>query len=363
MALDTVVTAFTKATKLSAAPLREQRTFREWFDGATMGLSYITKRLNVVGGNVTIDATPLISAAPSAIAVWFAVFMQMRGVFQAAGFAYADVLAGLVGFVVAMVVEGIGFAGVNARDRVRRHNRSVTNPAERVDERPSQLAVWLYFGATFGILLGFEAIPSIVKWRAGAMTAADMVFHCTFAVFPVFSYIGANIFSTTDALEHATSQRGHNLEERIQALEHANRALESERDEARKSQKETANFAANLQEQLNSANTKLQVALAKLEAASDQADTFKTIATTGVLQVDNRQKKAKLAAADRRKSVLQACIRVARASDFNRVQVGGQLGVSHETIRNDISWLAEQKLLDDKQWKLTEAGQKWLDGE
>lgn len=145
-------------------------------------IEFIVDHLHGSIGHLFIMASPLMAPAPSAIAIYGAL---------ADRFGHGNAM------VMTFVFEALGFASVYIKTRLEQHNRS--RPASMQPLDKANIAVTAYFVVTEVSILGFEVIPAWAQWFSdGDLVTA--LRHTAPLIFPVFSYIGANIYSMMDTL-------------------------------------------------------------------------------------------------------------------------------------------------------------------
>lgn len=152
---------------------------------ATSFLEFLTDHLHVSLAHIMIKASPLLAPAPSAIAIYGA--LEYR-------------FGNTAAWVMTFVFEALGFAAVYAKTRLEEHNRTT---GDELSTDKADWAIRAYFAVTELSILLFEVVPAWAHYFATAPANRDIVealIHTAPVVFPIFSYIGANIYALMDVL-------------------------------------------------------------------------------------------------------------------------------------------------------------------
>lgn len=194
---------------------RESRP-RRWVKGMTGFAEFLTDHMAGTSGHILVKASPLMAPLPSAIFIFIALLSYANG--NPWLIAAAAVLT--------FVTEGLGYSAVHARNQIEDHNRR--SPHDRVDANKAVTAVRVYFIVTEAIILGFETIPAWIEWGTGAGSLTHAIVATVILIFPVFSYVGSNIYSLMDILttiRHKADARVddmiHDLRQEIARLQQA----------------------------------------------------------------------------------------------------------------------------------------------
>jgi len=156
------------------------------------------------------------------------------------------------------VVEGINFSAIFNRDRGEKLR--VQYPDQLAFLKLNNLVNWC-FVLTIATVGTLETLPGAVAWYVGELSAADLGFRIGLLVLPIFSRMGASIFSASmvlDALEGTgEARRQRRLQEKREAAE-----LEIELEEKRqqsmlRSANQQAEFAQRLELERLKAKAKL----------------------------------------------------------------------------------------------------------
>ena len=189
---------------------------RQWVKGMTGFAEFLTDHMAGTSGHILVKASPLMAPLPSAIFIFIALLRYANG--NPWLIAAAAVLT--------FVTEGLGYSAVHARNQIEDHNRR--SPGDRVDANKAITAVRVYFIVTEAIILGFETIPAWIEWGTGAGDLTHAIIATVILIFPVFSYVGSNIYSLMDILttiRHKADARVddmiHDLRQEIAKLQQA----------------------------------------------------------------------------------------------------------------------------------------------
>ena len=151
----------------------------EWI---TSFVEFLTDHMHGSIAHIMIKASPLMAPLPSAIALYIALVAQ---------FGSTSAL------VITFVFEALGFAAVFIKTGIDQHNRN--NPNAILPNDVAHAAVVGYLVVTEVAIVFFKVVPGWMQWWVdGNMVSAFQ--HTAPIIFPVFSYIGANIYSQIDVL-------------------------------------------------------------------------------------------------------------------------------------------------------------------
>lgn len=182
---------------------KQRKSARDTVSSVTGFIEFLTDHFNDSLGNIFIKASPILAPIPSGIAIAIAMFAYF---YLIIGEWYTSVALSIV---VAFVVEGLGFAAVDAKNRIEAHNRGIANESEHLDYSKAQRAINTYFAVTIGAIFMFETVPGWVAWYNALgvhggnepVTIVDALRGTAPLVFPFFANIGASIYSLMDVLK------------------------------------------------------------------------------------------------------------------------------------------------------------------
>lgn len=172
-----------KISKIGSFLAKSPRAVIEW---STSFLEFLTDHLHVSLAHIMIKASPLLAPAPSAIAIYGS--LEAR-------------FGSTAALVMTFVFEALGFASVFAKTKLEEHNR--TSPSNKLSTEKADWAIGAYFAVTELSIILFEVVPAWAHYHSMAPADRDVVtalIHTAPIVFPVFSYIGANIYALMDVL-------------------------------------------------------------------------------------------------------------------------------------------------------------------
>lgn len=167
----------------------EESRARTFVKSVTTFVEFLTDHFVGTSGHILIKASPLLAPLPSAIFILIALL----------GYAGNNRWLMAASFVLTAVIEGLGYSAVHARNAIEDHNRR--NPNDRVNGTNAVRAVQLYFVVTLGVIFGFETVPAWVDVAQKTGTFSHAIVSTVILIFPVFSYVGSNIYSLMDILE------------------------------------------------------------------------------------------------------------------------------------------------------------------
>lgn len=199
---------FLKSVNWKSIP-NTPRVVIEWI---TSFIEFLTDHLHGSLGHIMIKASPLMAPAPSAIAIYGSLHDR---------FGSGNALA------MTFVFEALGFAAVYIKTRLEQHNRS--QPANMQPLDKANIAVTAYFLVTEVSIILFEVIPSWAQWYVDGDLVTALT-HTAPVIFPMFSYIGANIYSMMDALTEIEERAAAELAEKKENVDAKIAALVAERD-------------------------------------------------------------------------------------------------------------------------------------
>lgn len=327
--------------KFGSGVAQTPRKIIEW---STNFLEFLTDHLHTSLAHIMIKASPLLAPAPSAIAIYGALASR-----------FGHGAAGVMTF----VFEALGFAAVYAKTKLDEHNRQAQS-----DKLPTDKADWAigaYFVVTELSIILFEVVPAWAKYAATPQGERDIVtalIHTAPIVFPIFSYIGANIYSLMDVLagmgERARAKSDEtltDLQTRLSAVmaelkeqreRHQNEIAELRKaHEARLAEAQTGRTQAEgLARDLERTVVRLERDIAILETKLSMLD---RTPTTGAepLRLVAKAEPSGISASERRGEVLRALTQTASKDEVNFAELGRTFGTSDTTIRNDLKWLIE----------------------
>lgn len=175
-------------------------------------IEFLTDHMHGSLGHIMIKASPLMAPAPSAIAIYGALHDR---------FGTGNALS------MVFVFEALGFAAVYIKTRLEQHNRS--QPANMQPLDKANIAVSAYFLVTEVSIILFEVVPSWARWYVDGDLVTALT-HTAPIIFPVFSYIGANIYSMMDSLTEIEERAAAELAEKKENVDAKMAALVAERD-------------------------------------------------------------------------------------------------------------------------------------
>lgn len=146
-------------------------------------LEFLTDHMHTSLAHIMIKASPLLAPAPSAIAIYGS--LETRFGPGAA-------------WVMTFVFEALGFAAVYAKTKLEEHNRA--NPDNKLSTDKADWAIMAYFTVSELSILLFEVVPAWALYIGGESDVVTALIHTAPMVFPIFSYIGANIYALMDIL-------------------------------------------------------------------------------------------------------------------------------------------------------------------
>ncbi len=168
-------------------------------------IEFLTDHLTGTSGHILIKASPLMAPLPSAIFIFIALL----------GYAGDNILLIGAAVLLTFVIEGLGYAAVHTRNQIEDHNRRL--PTERVDSGKATAAVRVYFVVTEAIILGFETVPAWIAYGHGGDLPHAIV-ATVILIFPVFSYVGSNIYSLMDILDTIQAKADARVDDVIHGL-------------------------------------------------------------------------------------------------------------------------------------------------
>lgn len=310
------------------------RTKVESFTGF---IEFLADHFNGTLGHILIKASPLLAPLPSAIAVFHAVFSR---ILESYGNGTGVVIVAVImAGILTAVVEGIGFAAVNARDEIDTHNRKAED-VDRLDASKAQQTVRAYFAITLGTIFMFESAPAISEWFQGEIGFTAMLVHIAPLIFPFFSNIGASIYSLMDVLEKVRKSQKEGgeingqidkLSREIQSLLDAQKVAQIEQDELRKKLSNAQSENEKLQSEkaeMRSEITEYRVQNAALEATAKVAQS----PAQKVAQLSNDEQ-VKLSKSERRSKLLE----IAEVEPMISVsKLAQMLNAARNTVSNDL---------------------------
>lgn len=155
------------------------RVLIEWI---TSFVEFLTDHMHGSIAHIMIKASPLMAPLPSAIALYIALVAQFGAT---------------PALVITFVFEALGFAAVFIKTGIDQHNRN--NPHAILPNDVANAAVVGYLVVTEVAIIFFKVVPGWMQWGLdGDWVVAFQ--HTAPMIFPVFSYIGANIYSQMDVL-------------------------------------------------------------------------------------------------------------------------------------------------------------------
>lgn len=333
---------------------------RSGVESVTSFANFLTDHFNDVAGHILIKASPMLAPVPSGI-VLFIALEAFFGLWPA--------------IFVTFVVEGLGFAAVDAKNKIDAYNRTAP-AAQHRDAKPAQRAIWLYFTVTLISILLFETVPHWAKWWQGDASLVDALANTAPLVFPFFANIGASIYSLMDVLQMAERTK----EDALGALQAKHNELLATVASMKKDHVEAlaaaaaartqAEHLANLRlDDYNELNTKYQVLVAKYEALGqmlERADRQPLAPNIGVSEPPKPEplaQKSRIGAPERRGEVFKRLIQTSAKGQANFAEWARTFGVSDTVIRNDLDWLKTQGYWENgNQWRPTPKGLETFGG-
>ena len=189
--------------------LHRRNTYRGIVQSVTGGLEFTVDHINDSLGNILLKAAPIIAPIPSAVAVFNALLKADYAIWQAA--------------IVAVVVEGLGYAAADLALKVWDHNQR----SERHIKQwlPNSMFA-LYFIATLTTIFGFESAPYIIRWWAGQLAAWELAKHITPLTYPFLTIVGAVLFALRDLIDSHKRQSA-----KVETIEDEERERQRQRDD------------------------------------------------------------------------------------------------------------------------------------
>lgn len=334
---------------------------REAVQGGTGFTEFLADHFNETAGHILIKASPLLAPLPSAIAIYGALHERFGTV---------------PALIVTAVVEGLGFAAVDARNRIEEHNRT-SSEADRVDPAKSRNAVTMYFIVSLSTILAFETVPAWGLYLHGTTgyTIIDAITHTAPIVFPFFSNIGASIYSLMDVLnglqkrtketvdeQLATTKAEaakvvNELTERVHELQAAQADLIHELQVSKEASTRLSEQVTEQRQMLAVRETELRMLQAQFSSVSDA---YERLQERGVQP--SRTPSRKPSRTPVRTATPNATFerRVALVDLFKAngslslSEAAEQLGAGKTTVSNDLNWLSNNEVI--KKWTDPETG-------
>lgn len=253
--METMTNMLSKDTvfNILKASLYAPRAIIEW---VTSFIEFLTDHTHHSVGHIMIKASPMLAPTLSMFAIYGTLHNQFGP--QAAA-------------IMTFVIEAVGFAAVYAKTRIEEHNRKASLD-ERRSTKVAGNAVWAYFVVSELLILGFEAIPAWVLWWTGGLTntgeQASVIYsirHSVPLLFPVFSYIGANIFSLMDVLDAIDTAKDEATTTQLVDLSSEVESLRDALNVAKKTQLDASAEALKLSGLLNESDANKRFLAAELE--------------------------------------------------------------------------------------------------
>lgn len=330
----------------------------EYVEDFSQFVEDFVSELTDMAGTVVTKATPLLAPLASGLTIWFAIY-DGGGTMLNGHIPNAYLVAGLAGFLVMLVMEGITFSSIVNHDRLEDVKRSSGAAAPAVDSAGVvNFCMWM----TIITVLGLESIPGLVSWWYGSITVAEVCFRFGILVFPLFSRAGAKIYSLSSLLDE------------IQNVKEKRAKRSAEREERKAEQEEQrALRMAKVSEEVARIKASGEAARAKILKRSGVAHGQKSVANgvaegaaesiangahgsgpTPVVSVADTLTKQQKTAARRNSLVdlLQQC------GDVGATEFGRLLGFDRATIYRDFMALKASGIVEevDGKWKVKEIG-------
>jgi hypothetical protein len=281
--------------------------YRSIIESLTGNAEFTLDRLNTAAGNIVFRAAPLLAPVPSAIAVFNAL---------------APRYGWLSALVLALVVEGLGYAAAELALRVWSLNRAL----ERI-----QVAQWMpnamfivYFAAALATIFGFETLPAIMAQMDGAITRAELATHVAPLVYPFLTVVGAGIYGIRILVDDG------NGEIERQATR-AQSAVDFEEDKCR------AEWELKMEQRRAEHAAKLAAAERRLDAKLSNHVSNGSVKSPSNLTPNH--------SSDRQSALLDILQSLDSVDDINKTALARQFGVTRQTIYNDLESLHRDKRL------------------
>jgi flagellar biosynthesis GTPase FlhF len=310
---------------------------RESVENFTSFLEFLADHINGTLGHLLIKASPLLAPLPSAIAVFHAVFARI--LFSYGNSSGVVIVAVIMAGIMTAVVEGIGFAAVNARDEIEAHNRKSISE-EHLDASKAAHTVRAYFAITLGTIFMFESAPAMAEWWLGEIGFTSMIVHLAPLVFPFFSNIGASIYSLMDVLEKIRLAQDENNAQDAQIAQ-----LSSQIEQLLSSQKSAQLRTGKLRNELADAQSKIEQYQSENEKLRSEIVEMRVQNAAQSAALNHAQSAAQLSSQIKqskmsKKARQEALLEIAETEPLIAVsRLANRLGVARNTITNDLKAL------------------------
>lgn len=290
----------------------------------------ITDELTHSAGMIITKATPLLAPTSSGLTILFAVYDGVGRMLE--GHITNPYLWSLVaGFLLMLAVEGINFAGTFVKDRVDHMRPLYKSVLENVSGNGVAAgAFWLTVSTVFFL----ESLPGIVAWWNGSMQISDATFRVGLLILPVFSKVGAKIFSLSallDSLEGAQEVR------RARRLNNKKAELELELELEMKRKERTQTLELRAAEHAQKLKLREKSADGKIGEIDDISD-FSPISPGDKEDRVARMREGKARKiAERRKTILG----ILGGEELSVSDLAQRAGCSPKTVQGDLAALQD----------------------
>lgn len=332
------------------------KTLRDRVASSTDFAEFLADHFNGTMGHILIKASPLLAPLPSAIAIYTALHIKFHW-FPA--------------LIATIVVEGLGFAAVDAKNKIEESNRKGKTQA---DTQGARRAVAMYFIVTLVTILGFETFPAWATWinqTVEGYTFVDVLSHTAPLVFPFFANIGASIYSLMDALnaieqsdaedankEHSRllkqiedlrtklSEQRRSYDEQVIDLQAENTRLQTGLNTVSKQYETERSKVSETEQQLAIETARAKMLQERIDEKDESLERFQdtVLIGNGVSNTVSKRpnKRSKTATFERRIRVLDFW---KQTGECSLKDAEDHLGIAKSTINNDLNWFANKHVI------------------
>lgn len=324
----------------------------------TSFVEFLTDHLHGSIGHIMIKASPLMAPLPSAIAIYGALAER-----------FGDTGAIFIAF----VFEALGFAAVYIKTRLEQHNRNKPTSMQPTDI--ANVAVVGYLIVSELSIILFEVLPAWAAWWTTG-DYVDAFMHTAPIIFPIFSYIGANIYSQMDVLlgieqrekaerEEQKAKEQDDLDAKVQGLEDkivelkrqlvqaqadygnvqsAVQTISLERDDERQKRSNVERDAAVLRTQVDMLERQLASVTINLERFQDHSLNGSMNSSNG--RSNKPSKPVQSGRQTKRDAQVKLVKLIMTNGRMSLADMGTTIGVSKSTVSNYVNELVGNGVLD-----------------